>query len=152
MMQIRKCLITASDEGMLRTPVHSILSLLNVEMRRGPGRDGVATLSGGAALDKEQEGEEFFYRDDDARIRFAITVRFDGASQELSSYRFHLQFPAETVPAYTRFDLNPGPSDDPLLEPRCHVHIGAEDLRVPAPVMSPIEILNKLLYGMPLPH
>ena len=107
----------------------------------------------GQPADKGQQSDEFFYRYDGARISFAITVRSVGPILELVSYRFHLQFPAGRAPTHVRFDLNPegGASDDPLREPRSHVHVGAEDLRVPAPLMGPVEILEKLLYGMSLP-
>lgn len=153
MSHIRKCLISAVDEEILRTPKHGVFRLLKIDAVEGRDGNIVAALSGGEALDKGQQSDEFFYRHDGARISFAITVRSAGATLELVSYRFHLQFPVGRVPTHVRFDLNPegSVSDDPLLEPRCHVHAGAEDLRVPTPLMGPIEILEKLLYGMPLP-
>jgi hypothetical protein len=29
------------------------------------------------------------------------------------------------------------------------VHVGADDLRMATPLMAPVEILTKLLYGLP---
>lgn len=150
LLEIRKCLLTAADEEVLNTPPHRILSLLKIAKEQRPDGATVALLSGGAPLDKGQETDEFFYRRDGARISFGMTVILANGGLTLRSYRFHLQFPPAAVPIYVRFDLNKGTGDG-LLEPRCHVHAGAERLRVATPLMAPVEILEKLLYGMPGP-
>lgn len=149
--QIRRCLVSAFDEEILRTPLHSIFGLLKIDQEQRTDGTAVSVILGGATFDKGQEGNEFFYRRDGARISFAVTVMYANGALTLLSYRFHLQFPAATAPAYVRFDLNPEPSDDALSEPRSHVHAGAEMLRVAVPLMGPAEILDKLLYGMPIP-
>ena len=89
-------------------------------------------------------------RADGARISFAVTVESRTDPLVIHAYRFHLRFPSGMIPPYVRFDLNSERSD-PLEEPRCHVHVGADDLRVATPIMAPVEILTKLLYGLPGP-
>ena len=150
-LQIRRCLASAFDEEILRTPVHGIFSLLKIDEEQRTDGTAVWVILGGATFDKGQDGSEFFYRRDGARISFVVIVMYANGTLALLAYRFHLQFPAGINPAYVRFDLNPEPSDDALLEPRCHIHAGAEMLRVAAPLMGPVEILDKLLYGMPIP-
>lgn len=150
MLEIRKCLLSAADERVLITSPYRILSLLKIVNEQRPDGAMVASLSGGAPLDKGQVTDEFFYRRDGARISFGVTVIWGKGGAALWSYRFHLQFPSGTAPTYVRFDLNKGTGDG-LLEPRCHVHAGAERLRVATPLMAPVEILEKLLYGMPGP-
>lgn len=145
---VRRCLTVAADEGVLRTPIDRILSLLKLEQR--PRREGrlIAEIFGGATLDKGQPTDEFFVRRDGARISFGVTVVSRDHFLAIPAYRFHLQFPAGMIPPYVRFDLNQERSD-PLFEPRCHVHVGADHLRVATPLMAPLEILTKLLYGLP---
>lgn len=143
LLTVRRCLISASDEGVLTNSIARILSLVK---RRDAGP--VMEILGGATFDKGQETDEFFVRNDGARISFAVTVIGRGPSLSIPAYRFHLRFPAGMIPPYVRFDLNPE-RGDPLLEPRCHVHVGADDVRVATPFMTPVEILTKLLYGLP---
>ena len=151
---VRRCLIVAADEGVLRNPLNRILSLVKIEERPRPEGRLIATILGGATFDTGQATDEFFVRTDGARISFGVTVESRTDPLVIHAYRFHLRFPSGMVPPYVRFDLNPGRADpseqsDPLVEPRCHVHVGADDLRVAAPLMAPVEILTKLLYGLP---
>lgn len=52
--------------------------------------------------------------------------------------------PEARVPEYFRFDLNEGLHEDPLWEPRCHLHPGLEDVRIPLSIHNPIEILDQI--------
>lgn len=150
--EIRKCLIRAADVEVLATPPHRVFQLLNLDVKRRRDGSTVAAITGGCAFDKGQPSDDFFYRTDQARISFSSTIAYGSGAPELAAYRFHLQFPAGTVPAFVRFDLNPGLGNDPLLEPRSHVHLGWEEARVAVPLMAPIEVLEKLLYGIPVPR
>jgi hypothetical protein len=147
-LTVKRCLIAAADDGVLRNPINRILSLVKLEER--PRREGrlIAEIIGGATLDKGQATDEFFVRSDGARISFAVTVASRADLLVIPAYRFHLRFPSGMIPPYVRFDLNYERSD-PLAESRCHVHVGADDLRVATPLMAPVEILTKLLYGLP---
>lgn len=150
MAQIRRCLISAADEGVLAMPPHRIFSLLNIDEYPHRDRTVLAALSGGANFDKGEPGDDYFARSDGARISFSLMATYTRDRADLISYRFHLQFPPGTNPTHIRFDLN-SQAGDPLLEPRCHIHAGAEAVRLATPLMNPIEILHKLLYGTPVP-
>lgn len=148
---VRKCLTMAADEGALRTPPEIIFRLLKTEERAPQQGTPVVALLGGATFDKGQSDDDFFIRSDGARFSFGITVAYPrGVQPELLTYRFHLRFPRNSSPAFIRFDLN-DESREPLIEPRSHLHPGSDDLRLPVPVMTPLEILERLLYGTPTP-
>ena len=44
----------------------------------------------------------------------------------------------------SRFDLNDKAHDSPLHEPRCHYHPGADDVRLPCPALTPLEVLDRI--------
>jgi hypothetical protein len=145
---VRNCLMIAADEGVLRSPPETIFRLLKTEERPLARGVMVVALLGGATFDKPQSDDDnFFIRSDGARLSFGITVAYrSGAEPEMLTYRFHLRFPRNSSPTFIRFDLN-DESREPLVEPRSHLHPGSDNVRIPAPAMSPIEILEKLLYG-----
>lgn len=148
---VRKCLLTAADEDILINPQYQIHKLLKMDKKEGRAGSMVAILMGGATIDKGQETDEFFLRRDGARISFGVTLMYgDGGAPGLVSFRFSLRFPDGVSPRWVRFDLNER-AGDPLLEPRCHAHSGADCLRIATPLMGPTEILGKLLHGMPVP-
>jgi hypothetical protein len=80
-----------------------------------------------------------------SRLSFGITVR-RGDVCSLVSYRFHYQLPEDSSPDFMRFDLNPEPHSDPLFEPRCHLHPGLEDVRLPTPAFTPFEVLDRIFF------
>src|ERR1017187_3895315 len=43
-----------------------------------------------------------------------------------------------------RFDLNDKAHDSPLHEPRCHYHPGVDEVRLPCPVLTPLEVLDRI--------
>jgi hypothetical protein len=45
-----------------------------------------------------------------------------------------------------RFDLNPEPHEDPLFEPRCHLHPGLEGVRLPTPALTLSEVLDRIFF------
>jgi len=45
-----------------------------------------------------------------------------------------------------RFDLNDAPHPDPLGEPRCHLHPGVDEIRLPFSLHHPIEILDRIFF------
>ena len=83
-------------------------------------------------------------RDDDAWFDFSIGVREGDKQLELLAYDFEIRFsPGMGVP-FLRFDLNPPGHSN---EMRCHLHPGSDDILVPAPLMSPLEILELFVDG-----
>lgn len=133
------------------TPKHIFRLLKHESDLRADGSETLAVF-GGASMDKGQTTDEFFVRSDGARICFSVAAIYArGFAATLKAYRFHLRFPNGANPRYIRIDLNRPGGGDALIEPRSHVHAGAEKLRVPVPIMAPLEILEKMLHGLPLP-
>ena len=150
--RIRNCLLDAVDSGVLASSPSDIFRLLKHEFQEEGDGTRIVTVFGGASLDKGQATDEFFVKADGTRISFGITALYPRAvPPTLRAYRFHLRYADGSNPRYVRIDLNRGSGGDALVEPRSHVHIGAERLRVPVPIMTPVEILEKYLYGLPLP-
>ncbi len=142
-VSIRTALVAASDEGILRTGPGDIYKWL-----RKDGGDGeVLLVNGGEGFDKGQPAGEFFLFKDGARLSFSLAVDYRTRPPRLMSYRFFLRLPSGGQPAFVRLDLNPGLKESALVEPRSHIHPGHDDVRLPAPVMSPLEILGTLLFS-----
>jgi hypothetical protein len=88
-----------------------------------------------------------FKRGDDAWFDFSITVRELSGQLELLAYNFEIRFPPGMGVPFLRLDLNlPGHHND-TRDLRCHLHPGADDLQVPAPLMTPSELLTLFLEG-----
>jgi len=62
----------------------------------------------------------------------------------LVAYRFHLSLPEGQSPSFYRFDLNDKAHESPLTEPRCHYHPGVDDVRLPCPVLTPLEVFDRI--------
>lgn len=108
---------------------------------------GVALIFLGPSIDKGPS-EDHINFDSGSRLSFSIAVRNESGGAELVSFRFHLQFIEGHVPSYLRFDLNSENHPQPLREPRCHFHPGLEDVRVPMPILQPIEILDRIFFAI----
>ncbi len=74
---VRKCLMSAADEGVLRSPPETIFRLLKMEQRTLNRGTMVVALLGAATFDKPQSDEDdFFIRSDGARLSFGVTVAY----------------------------------------------------------------------------
>jgi hypothetical protein len=93
-------------------------------------------------------------RDDGAWLHFTITVLKASDTLAIRAYDFELVFPEDMVlpkgrmPLFYRIDLNTERHPNAARELRSHCHPGHDDLQAPAPVMSPDEILDLLIWGM----
>ena len=96
--------------------------------------NGVASIVLGPGIDKGPTPHDFHF-DSGARLSFALILRERDGGSQLVEFRYHYQLPdqlpASPSPGYFRFDLNRSPHTDPLSEPRCHLHPGLEDVRLP---------------------
>jgi hypothetical protein len=82
-----------------------------------------------------------------AQLAFGVTLRFDGAQSTLLAYRFYLSLLPASGLRFVRIDLNaPKETYDPLHMPRCHMHPGFEGIHMPFPVMTPIEVLDRIVH------
>lgn len=105
----------------------------------------VASIALGPEIDKGPTPEHFHF-DSGARLSFGLTLRERDRGAQLVSFRYHYQLPPAQSPEYIRFDLNEAQHSDPLSEPRCHLHPGLEDLRVPMSLHDPFEILDRIFF------
>lgn len=87
-----------------------------------------------------------FRFDSGARLSFGIALRPGIGASFLVSFRFHLHFAGGQIPEFLRFDLNREKHAVPLSEPRCHLHPGMNEVRLPLPVMDVFEILDRIFF------
>lgn len=130
-----------------------VFALLKLEDPPPEAPPRCAGIYGGEKDFKRSGARPCFRRIDGAWFVFTITVRSLTRTQiELLAYDFELCFPARDqqeagLPRFVRFDLNlPGHGND-AKGLRCHVHPGHDDLSAPAPLMSPVELLDLFLTG-----
>jgi hypothetical protein len=150
---LQRQLWNACDIGLLVMKPHEVLA--GLWLSDAP-RDMPAECQGIYGGDKDfgRTGEKRrFRRHDGAWFNFTITVRHRTPQPvEIVAYDFELCFPPRSqqdagLPRFIRFDLNePGHAND-VKGLRCHVHPGHDDLSAPAPLMSPVEILDLFLTG-----
>lgn len=90
--------------------------------------------------------ESHFYLESGARFSFGITLREGNGRCALVEYRFHLHLAEGSSPPFYRFDLNEKPHHSPLVEPRCHMHPGSDDIRLPCPPLTPLDVLDRIFF------
>jgi hypothetical protein len=136
------------DDGLLRTKKAEIQALLKPgKSRLASGPEYVGIYGGEKDFHRSGKNPRFI-RDDGAWFVFTITVRHRAKEPLLLiAYDFEICFP-EPMPRFVRLDLNQPehPNEEPGL--RCHVHPGHDDLRLPAPLMTPIEVLDLFTRGL----
>ena len=98
----------------------------------------------GPTIDKGNTAGHFHFPSG-SRLSFGVTIKRQGTCS-LVAYRFHFQRPGKSSPDFVRFDLNPERHKDPLLEPRCHVHPGIENVRLPLPALTPFQVLDRIFF------
>jgi|GEM_PF-3983673 len=130
----------------LRAEVHGVLSRypnarqMNNVHRLLRDEQSKSVLRLGPTID-EGPTDSHFRLQSGWRLSFGITVT---ANDELVAYRFHVQRKRR----FLRFDLNTRKHSDPLREPRSHLHPGDDGVRLPFPVMHPVQLLHHILYGV----
>ena len=137
--QIRAYLIRRSEE--MTQNLNNPIALLKFRQEK----NGMALIVLGPTFDKGSTTEHFHFVSG-ARLSFGVTLRKRGSGSELLSFRFHYHLNAGKSPEYFRFDLNEALHEDPLFEPRCHLHPGLEDVRIPLPIHNPVEILDRIFF------
>ena len=117
--QIRTYLLKQDADTGKRNDVYGIFKI-------DKSRDAVS-ISVGPSFDKGPT-ESHFYLESGSRLSFGITLRETNRGCSLLAYRFQLSLPEACTPSFYRFDLNDRMHDTPLFEPRCHVHVGVEEI------------------------
>ena len=88
--------------------------------------------------------DSHFYLESGSRLSFGITLCESNRRCSLVSYRFQLSLPEGQSPSFYRFDLNDKAHETPLFEPRCHFHPGLDEVRLPCPALTPLEVLDRI--------
>lgn len=156
--QLRNHLVRASDEGRLAMKQHDVLQRLKRIESPFPGMPECAGIVGGEKDLKRTGGKPHFLRPDGGWFVFSLVVRARrGKALELVAYDFELCFPAHAVqtggfPRFVRFDLNRPGHQNQDRGLRSHFHPGHDDLIAPAPFMSPLDLLDLFIDGLPVPE
>ncbi len=158
--ELRGALRKASDAGTLRTSPQDVNRLVRLlpeptpnlaaQLRAGGMYDGAYCIIGGEKNLKRDRSLAHFRRDDDAWFDFTITVRAQAGQLELLAYDFEIRFPPGRGSPFLRIDLNLPAHRNDERELRSHLHPGSDDLQVPAPMMSPTEVLALFVDGFRL--
>jgi hypothetical protein len=116
-------------------------------LRFAPPAKGISLIALGPTIDKGPTSEHFRF-DSGARLSFGLTLKEQDHGSRLVSFRYHYHLPDGHSPGYLRFDLNESLHADPLTEPCCHLHPGLEDVRIPSTLLNPLEILDRIFFGI----
>jgi hypothetical protein len=115
-------------------------------LKRIEDASGLVLFNLGPQIDKGDTPDHFHFPSG-ARLSFGVALR-RGNPCSLVSFRFHYQFADAPAPAFVRFDLNPDLHQDPLIEPRCHLHPSLDHVRLPTPALTPFEVLDRIFFAL----
>ena len=159
--ELRNTLISASNTGLLRTPPHEVFQRVQVldeppamvaDQLRARGLLGEAhCVVGGEKNNDRDRRVAHLVREDDSWFDFTITVREHAGKLELLAYNFEIRFPSAMGSPFLRFDLNLPAHRNETRELRSHLHAGSDDVYVPAPLMSPAELIALFVNGLRRP-
>lgn len=128
-----------------RTKTMQVENKIFGQLRTDMDRNGDHLILLGPTIDKGLTGAHFVF-DSGSRLSFSITIREEGKRSLLLAYRFHYQLPDGAMPAFLRFDLIDRTHERCLHEPRCHLHPGSDDVRLPMPALAPIDVLDRIFF------
>jgi hypothetical protein len=157
---IRNQLTRAFDTGRLRTSPQDTVRYIRCFRDRAMNPALVRELAarkllaeafvvtGGQKNQSRSKELAHFERDDGAWFDFSITGRESSGSVELLAYDFEIRLPPGHGAPFLRFDLNLPGHDNEDRSLRCHVHCGSDEFLVPAPLMTPLELLALFIDGL----
>jgi hypothetical protein len=141
-------LLKASDLRLLLEPPEVIRKHL---LRMGPDAGGYFDIAIGTVRNFNRTKDlPHFTRPDGGWFDFQLQVKEGDGRADIIAYDFELRLPAGCGFDFLRYDLNPPGHENQDDGLRSHLHLNADDdgLAVPAPVMSPFEILDLFLHGL----
>jgi len=137
--QIRAYLLRRSEEIKTR---NNPIQLLRYYLE-----NDFAQIDLGPSIDTGPTPQHFHF-DSGARLSFGLTLREVDGQWRVISFRYHYVLPGQQSPQYLRIDMRDAPHPDPLIEPRCHLHPGIDDVWIPFSIHHPIEILDRIFFGL----
>lgn len=160
--ELQSLLIKASNQRKIKTPPKLIAERVILVEEPPPqvmdhlkDQDlarGAFCIFGGSCEKNQQRDTALphFVRDDGAWFDFSITARETDEGVELLAYDFELRLAPGGGSPFLRFDLNLPDHHNEHRELRAHVHPGSDDVLIPAPLMSPSEVLALFIDGVRL--
>ncbi len=149
--ELRHMLLNASNKKILRTSPDEIRTKIKYfspteALRTTLIEAGLAKnawcITGGDKNQKRNLEVAHFERTDGAWFDFTLTVREDAGKLEILAYDFEIRLPRGHGAPFLRFDLNLPDHKNQQRDLRCHLHPGSDDILVPAPLMTPAELLS----------
>ncbi|MEZ4405438.1 MAG: hypothetical protein R3A52_02940 [Polyangiales bacterium] len=149
--QLRSYLLQCFDADAILDPPDAILKKLRGYASGGAHVITVADSDGQPKNFRRDRALAHFTRADGAWFDFGFTLlERRGAPVEVVAYDAELRFVRDDdspVPPWVRFDLNPPGHDNDGRALRSHLHPATDDWEVPAPTLSPVELLDLLVFG-----
>lgn len=154
-LDIRSYLVKASDRRFLRESQHEIRRLLLIDdepkKRKEWPDDLTWSMSIGAVRNfRRDRNHPHLTRQDDAWFDFQLLCRSKDRATEILAYDWEIRFDDKSPVSFVRLDLNPPAHDNEADGLRSHLHLSSDDdgHSVPAPIMTPFEVLDLLLFGL----
>lgn len=139
--------VTILKEDQVRTDFGKLFKELHArDLHRG-----AFCIFGGVKNQGRDASLPHFERSDGGWFDFSITVREARGGLELLAYDFEMRFAPGMGAPFIRFDMNLPDHRNDQRDLRCHLHPGSDDVLVPAPMMSPSEVLAFFIDGARLP-
>jgi hypothetical protein len=163
---LKKQLLDASNNGAISTSPQEILGQLKLFNASELGekqpvlandllvrelRDDAFSITGGQKNQNRSLALHHFARDDGAWFDFTLTGREYPERIELLAYDFEIRLRPGSGAPFLRFDLNLPDHRNDQRDLRSHLHCGTDDLLLPAPLMTPGELLALFIYGIRIP-
>lgn len=146
---IREYLLHAADDKLVEGGQALVWNVLKFDQRR----DGKYFIAVGDRRNFRRDPSLPHFRrtTDQAWFDFQLLLAESSRSVEILAYDFELRLPAEgSKSSFIRFDLNPEEHGNEADGLRSHMHVNSDDdgMSVPAPVMSPYELLDLMVHGL----
>lgn len=148
--EIQRYLIKAADSRLLeggQAGVHQ-------RLRAAPLKEGIFEIAVGDERNFRRDPSLPHFRrcKDGAWFDFQMQLREHPQGFDIVQYDFELRIPSSdsVCSTFVRFDLNPPGHDNEDDGLRSHMHVNSDDdgMAVPAPVMSPFELLDIMVHGL----
>jgi hypothetical protein len=147
---IRQYLCQAADDKLLDGGQARVHELLKYEPNKKTGKHVIA-VGNVRNFRRDRSLPHFRRTQDHAWFDFLLVLADRARSVEILLYDFELRLPIEGGGcSFIRLDLNPPDHDNEADGLRSHMHINSDDdgMSVPAPVLSPYELLDVMVHGL----
>jgi hypothetical protein len=147
--EVREYLLHAADDRILEGGQARVWDVLKFDRRK----DGKYFIAVGDVRNFHRDPSLPHFRRtvDQAWFDFQLLLEERARSVEILAYDFELRLPGgDSKSSFVRFDLNPEDHDNEADGLRSHMHVSSDDdgMSVPAPVMSPYELLDVMVHGL----